>query len=135
VTLPGRWPRGFAGQRYRIEDYDLKHFTKVTIDINRRDSVIIRDFKLVLEELRREVSAPAKVMPRIRDWLANHILAVWDLRQYNVSWFDIATVLGLGRPGESRAGAVQTARNSHETAKLYIEEGKWQSLARYIETS
>lgn len=77
---------------------------------------------------------PEKVQPRVRDWLANHILAVWDLRQYDVSWSAIARLLAFRNPGGDRYQAIDQARNSYKPVKIYIDEGGWQKLARYIET-
>lgn len=133
AAIPGRWPKSSAGQQYGIEDQDLKEFVSVTIDLSRRDSVILRDFKAVLKELRREVPSPEKVQPRTEDWLYNNILAVWDLRQYGISWFNIAKILDLRNLDEDRYGAIVAIRNSYNSAMLYVEKGGWQKLARYIE--
>jgi len=133
AILPGRWPRGFAGQQYRTADEDERRMITVKIDINRRNSSILRDFRMILEDLRRETREPERVSPRTVDWVPNNILGVWDLRQFNVSWLSTARAVDIGRPDEDTRAAIQAARNSYNTARNYIEDGRWQDLARYIE--
>ncbi|MBU4563639.1 MAG: hypothetical protein KKE29_02865, partial [Proteobacteria bacterium] len=68
VNQVGRWPEGFHGQQYRIDDADLRILKKITIDLNRSDRMIIRDFKAALNRMRESHEEPKRVNPRINDW-------------------------------------------------------------------
>jgi hypothetical protein len=133
VALPGEWPKGFAGQRHRIGDKDLKQFVEMTIDINRIDSVIIRDFKAILKDLRIENPAPQPIRPNTKAWASSHILEVWDLRQYQLYWVKIAESVGVELLEEDKEGAIQFVRNAFNIAHRHIEGGEWLNLARYTE--
>jgi hypothetical protein len=163
TAIPGIWPKGFAGQQYRIEDDELRHWRQINIDISRRDRVILRDTKKLLEILRKEHPQPQRNLPKYTNWFDQHILEVWDLEQFNVSWWRIAQLVGLTDPDQDtsdpdqdtsdpdkdtsdpdqdtsdpaqykRLTAIQKARNSFTTAFNYINNGKWKELARYIES-
>jgi hypothetical protein len=133
VNLTDRWPTRFEGQQYRLEDDELRNFVKISIDINRRDRVIRRDFWDILSLLRNEYPEPSRILPRTPDWIDLHILQVWDLREFDVSWRTITELVGLSDPAQDRAYAKQRARNAFNTACDYINNGKWVELARYIE--
>jgi len=64
----------------------------MTVDIGQRDSVIRREFNKALKQLRKQ-NPLGKVSPRPKDWLKNKVLQVWDLRDYDVSWNKILSIL------------------------------------------
>ena len=59
---------------------------KFKIDLTRPDSAIKRDFANALKAVREVCPAPPKQTPKPAAWFKQHLLQVWDLRQYNVSW-------------------------------------------------
>jgi hypothetical protein len=134
VNISGRWPIGFEGQQYRLEDIEISRWVGVTIDINRRDTVIKKDFESILEFLRSEYPEPSRVLRKPTNWYDNKILQVWDLRQFHVSWSKTAELVELWDPThDTRETAIQKARNSMKTATDYIDDGGWKKLARYID--
>lgn len=132
AIVQGRWPRGFDGQEFRIEDRDLRQMEEVRIDLNRKNTIIVRDLKALLEAIREETPEPIAVRMRISDWVDNNILAVWDLREFSVPWLEIAIILGLGGP---YADARDAAVNSFNSAQRRIDNDGWKDLARAIEST
>ena len=125
VNVPDRWPDGFHGQQYRIDELE-KYFVPITIDLSRRDSVIRRDFEMVLKKLRTEhPDETSRINPRRSVWLDNKVLEIWDLRQLEVSWSSIERILGLSDKKDY-------IRKSHYIAEDMIDKGKWIELAYYI---
>jgi hypothetical protein len=134
VNISGQWPLTFEGQQYRLEDVELSHWVTISIDINRRDTVIRKDFESILDLLRNEHPQPSGVLPKPTNWFDNKILQVWDLRQFHVSWSRIANLSGLSAPTlDTREAAIQKARNSFTTATNYIDDAGWKELARYFD--
>ncbi|MEW5735016.1 MAG: hypothetical protein AB1921_09190 [Thermodesulfobacteriota bacterium] len=135
VTGRGGWPLNFHGQQYRIhENEERRNLMEIKIDLNRRNSAIFRDLKRVLELLREDFPEPTDVRPRYRDWAAQRILQVWDLRQFSVSWQNIGRGLDFCGENEDKSVYIQNARNAYNTAKAYIDDGKWLDFALYIES-
>jgi len=133
VNIPERWPPGFSGQQYRLEDDELRNYIKINIDINRRDKVLLKDFKVILSLLRQDNPEPSHINPRTTNWIDQHILQVWDLRQFNIKWRRIAELVGFNVTGYDNSSLIQRARNAITTARNYIDNRKWIRLARYIE--
>ena len=133
ANISGRSPIGFAGQQYNIEDDALRHLRQVSIDINRRDSVVLRDFTNILSLLRNEFPEPPPMRPKPENWFDNLILQVWDLYQFNVTWRAIADLFGFSSPPHDSVYGIQKARNSYNTAHKYINDRKYKELARYID--
>lgn len=128
--LPNQNIRSHA---YEIGNQDTAEFIDMRIDINRRDRVLFREFKNCLKELRNDYPQPQDLRPRPDSWSRNMILEVWDLRQFNLSYVNIARALSIDALDSDPEGAKQYIRNSLNTAIEYIDEMKWLQLARYIE--
>jgi hypothetical protein len=133
ANISGRFPIGFTGQQYRIEDDALRHLIKISIDINRRDKVILRDFTNNLSLLRNEFPEPPPMRPKPEVWFANRIFQVWDLYQFNVTWPAIADLFGFSSSPHDSVYGIQKARNSYNTAHKYINHRRYKELARYID--
>ena len=118
-------PAKLQGQYYRINDTVEKKLIDAFVDVNRRDSRIIEDFKEELSALRRKYPVIKKTSPRIQDWHLSRILETWDLREYNVSWSAIVEVLS-----SNIVDTNQQARNSYNTAKNYIDQEKYITLVK-----
>jgi hypothetical protein len=142
---PEGWPRGFQGQQYRIHpipdaDPDIKqkrpkqHFISIGVDLNRRDSVIKRDFNEILRSERAQHPEPRRRNPRFSNWPNMQILEVWDLRQFNLFWPDIVLALGRCRSRDDvLTHHISSVRNAHRTAQFFINEGNWLDLACRID--
>lgn len=104
----------------------------LTIDIDRRDSVIRRDFESLFAELRKKYPESERVSPRIPHWVDNRILQVWDLREFKVGWNRI-TNLFFTDTVELYEDKLKPARNAYYTAKKLIEGGDWLKLALYAD--
>jgi hypothetical protein len=125
INIPDRWPDGFHGQQYRIDELE-KHFFTITINLSKKDSVIGRDFKKVLKKLRTEYpDEKRRINPRQSVWLDHRVLEIWDLRQRKVSWRSIERILGL-------SDRKDYIRKSYYIAEDMIDKGKWIDLAYYI---
>lgn len=125
VNIQDRWPEGFHGQQYRIDECEKK-IIKITIDLSRRDSVIRHDFERVLKKLRTEhPDKTSRINPRRSVWLENAVLEIWDLRQLKVSWNSIEKILGLSDKKDY-------IRKSNYIAEDMIDKDKWIELAHYI---
>ncbi|BEQ17006.1 hypothetical protein [Desulfoferula mesophila] len=122
VYFPGTWPMGFHGQQYSIEDEQLRERREIIVDFNRRNEVIISDFKRLLNKMRKTFPEPKRMNVRIADWAGNYILQVWDLRQHRCSWRTITESINF-------IGGISSARNALNTASRYINKGEWQRLA------
>jgi hypothetical protein len=141
VFPPSGWPRGFHGQQYRTYDplaiqqqSNEGRIIKVRVDLNRRDSVIKRDFSACLESMRDKHPEPKRMNPRLSNWPDMHILEVWDLHQFRVSLIEI--LLGFGRSrqrNEILADDLPPVRNAYNSARSYINGGKWVELALHID--
>lgn len=129
VIIPGKWDKGFHGQQYTISDEDLRKMAEVRVDLNRPNSVIMRDFEAVLMEFRKSFSKPRRISPRIHEWAQNRTLQIWDLRQFNVTWERVADLV----LDENDEGGIDKVRNAYKVSIKYIDRGEWKYLARYVE--
>jgi len=125
------WPRGFRGQQYRISDPIVirqepveRQIISVKVNLSRRDSTILRDFNIILESMRTQHPEPPRMNPRFSNWPDMHILEVWDLRQFRVSWRDIASEFNR---------SLQSVRNAYKTAHTFIDEGQCLELAYRVD--
>jgi len=96
----------------------------IEVDLDRRDQVIKRDFQDLLAELRKKFPEPKKVFFLPKKWKKSHLLEVWDLRQYDVSWSRIQELFKLDK--------VHQARNAYTAATSYIDNGGWKDLHRSL---
>ncbi|MGO9120937.1 MAG: DUF6387 family protein [Desulfomonilaceae bacterium] len=111
------------------KDETFKHdYVHITIDLNRRDTVIKRDFAKLLKKLREEhTKKPPRTAFNRNDWVLNHVLEVWDLRQWGLSYPKIRQLLNIGDDFS------HSPINALDTAKKYIDNGGWKNLALYCE--
>jgi hypothetical protein len=130
VRIPGKRPKGFHHQQFSISDEGLNHIVipDIRIDLNRPDSVILRDFENILLELRESFPRPRRISPRSREWARSHTLQVWDLRQFSLTWQNIANIVEL-----EYEAIVEKVRNAYKISHKYIDRGEWKYLARYVE--
>jgi len=134
VNIMGDWPRGSNGQPFRI--MNEREFVKITVDLNRRDKVIVNDFKSLLEELRYEHPEPEQKKPRPEDWVNAFILQIWDLRQLRVIWPSIGNIFYNSRNqsilGHHVSNREWSVRNAHYTDRRLIDHGDFNNLIDYI---
>ena len=141
VFPPSGRPSRFKEQQYRINPDDLAVHgiegdpVRIRVDLNRRDTVIKAHFEEVLADLRAERPEPKRSNPRLWAWRDQHLLEVWDLRQFHVS---LSNIVSLFPDLESVDSAVTTlriqpVRNALRTASEYINGGKWLQLAYYAD--
>ena len=93
-------------------------------------------FAALLKALRRQHPLRRRRKPRLQSYPYSHCLEVWDLRQFRVSWREIARRLPPpGRRADARDERdwVESIRNAGKMARLYIDQGKWAELALYVE--
>jgi hypothetical protein len=102
-----------------------RRLVKIIVDLDYTNSIIRQHFDYILEQQRKKHPERKGSKPRVQQWIGNHALEVWDLKQFRVSWKDISVILGLN--------SVQSARNGFNTAQDYIR-GKWVDLARYADS-
>jgi len=137
VWLRKRWPAGFHGQPVQLPPMSMQAKPiNIVVDVNRRDSVIKREFDVLLEKIRIKVPEPKEIKPRVGNWSSGEPLITWDLRQYSVTFKAIAGYLGFRAPDGAIIGhdyEAKQARNYYREASQYIDEGMWEDLARYIE--
>lgn len=145
VFLDKGWPMGFKGQQYRIDDHN-PHFVNIKIDMNRRDTDLRRDFKLLLRKLRKNRPKTKKrITPKPANWKSNYILEVWDLRQFKVSWNMITDLIAdnesqiYDRKAQNniddkdiKIAYNESTQNAYRTAKSYIDAGNWKELMYYV---
>jgi hypothetical protein len=132
------WPKGFHGQQYQtnhlkfVQEKQLeRRVIGVKINMNRRDSAIKRDFNALLISARTQQPEPGRRMnPRFSNWPDMHILEVWDLRQFKVSWRNIALEFYRSNSRNSiQVSDLQSVRNAYNAAKSNIDDGDWLELA------
>lgn len=128
VFRPRDFPTRFSGQPYR-PPHRVKNVIDVRVDLNRDTKVIKRDFARLLEQMKspdspRGSDNASTDKPKYREWSNMHILEVWDLRQFNVSWIIIATRLGFTHV----ESILSPARSALRSATKYIDQGEWIDL-------
>jgi hypothetical protein len=136
VRIRGKRPKGYRHQQFSVGDEDLNYLESLDlwIDLNRPDSVNIRDFESILLELKlehkNELSEPCGKSPRPKTWLHNRTILIWDLHQYGVYYERIADIV----LDENDEGGIEKIYNASKVTKKYIDKGKWIYLARYVES-
>jgi hypothetical protein len=95
------------------------------IDLNRRNTVLYREFRKIVSGLRKQHPEPGRRGPRPEVWRDNKFLQVWDLYQYQIEWKEIMEKLGFNTK--------QSARNQRYRAAKQIEGNGWYGLALYVE--
>lgn len=116
---------------YFLEQLERKsgtQFVKLRVDLNRRNSVLYREFKNAIKKIREtnpeSAAEPTKVAPRSSTWEENCCLQVWDLHEFKLTWSHIAEICHLDNK--------QSARNAYYSAYAYIEDDGWYKLALYV---
>jgi len=135
------------GHTIALEEAEInKDYVIFRIDLKRRNESIIRDLRTQLKVARSQAGvSPIRISARIDDWRTNRILAVWDLRQYNLSWNTISELAGHSNIAPYREKRIEYMRRYFKSAEHYIGRvkesegrakflpGRWVDLIRFIE--
>lgn len=97
----------------------MPNFT-ISVNLNRKDSEIIKDFKRILAVFREKHPQTPISRGKDKNWISNKILQTWDLRELGVTWTPIAKALDHKD--------ISYARNAHKTANKYIRQLGWRDL-------
>jgi hypothetical protein len=113
---------GYEGTDFQMHWEDLAgRDTVLKVDLSRRDTVIRRDFEVVLARLRKEIRRePRRVNPRRGQWRLNRVIEAWDLRQWDVSYKGIEELLHLHQ---------NSVNNALREARDKIDDMGWKKLA------
>lgn len=112
-------------KRHFSEPEKIQGLLEIHIDLSRPDKVLRDDFWTMLQLIRKEIKGkPARSTHKTGDWYGNHILEVWDLRQFNVEAEMIQLQLNLN--------SVQSVYNARRSAKRMIEHGGWKLLRKTL---
>jgi hypothetical protein len=136
VRLQTPWPIGFEGQPMQLPPMKTRGiWVDIAIDLNRRDTVIRRDLEALLKQIRiqQKIPQPKQIKPHVGNW--SKPLMVWDLYQYGIPGLTIADLLDIHPSEGARVGPewrTSQVKNYYEEATPYIDEGKWEDLARFI---
>ncbi len=122
------WSENFRGQQYQLSGILEHEYAKISIDLKRRDKVILRDFKAVLANIRENHPEPRRINPRFGNWYDNKILMVWDLKQQGASYAWIGHYLFEDCSETSR----QSAINALQSAKNQIERGGFKQILNLL---
>jgi hypothetical protein len=131
------WPPGFHGQPIRIPTPRSKRIKlQFSIDLNRRDTVIKKEFDAILAQHRVQIPEPGQIKPHVSNWPKP--LMVWDLCQYHIPRLTIARLLDISPGPGARVGKewmTKQVENCYNEITPYIDKGKWEDLARFIGTN
>jgi hypothetical protein len=130
--------------RYELEDYSLAsdplpsdQWVDIRINLSRSNPVIVRDLETALKKARGIYPKPTRITPKPQNWKDNRILEVWDLREFDVSWMQIAKLSGMATNKDDEHPSYeenlkQSVRNAYNTAERLIQEKGWQDCALQI---
>jgi hypothetical protein len=140
ITHGGWYRRSF----HNVDDFEIEDETiarnrrledqwvNISINLKRRDAVILQDLKRAMNKARKEFPMPRRETPRRSNWSDNQILQVWDLREFKVPWGQIVDLPGMFENKDRehpQSDVTQSARNAYNTACRLIEKRGWQRLA------
>jgi len=127
------WSDIHKGQQYRVEDYVIRQFVDIRIDISRRKETITHEFEELLSELRREfsVSEPDEKRFTISAWQKNYLLQIWDLNQFDLTFEEIATRINRDLDLEPVITANRVSETNERAVDL-INNHVWFELIRKI---
>ncbi len=155
LTVPSavRWEGVTHTRRHRHTYLDLTHYeledesvgqdppppaqwVQLEIDLNRRNALIVRDLKIALKAARKKYGDPQRINQRMEDWIDNHVLEVWDLRELGVPFPEIIDLPGMFdkkiKNKENRKNVMQAAYNAYNSANERIEGKGWKLLALQV---
>lgn len=135
------WPQGFRGQPLQLPPSMIRggKWVNIAVDITRLDRVIHRDLDTFLAQARTNTatSPPENIAPKIGQWAGARFLEIWDLKQFGVASPEIARLLNIVAPNTTQVSSTYAPKkvdNTYPEVREYIDLGKWEMLARYVET-
>ena len=128
------------GALHRIDGYELEDYSWVwdhiprkeidlTIDLRRKDEVLISDFRTCLERLRKDHGRSKETCcPRTSAWVSSNMLQIWDLKDYGIATSKIAELVIT-----KCVNPLAKDKNAYKSAKISIDTKKWQKVALYCQ--
>lgn len=126
------YPHIYPSHERTADNEIARDWVDIVVDLNRRDTVIIRDFNAWLNKVREKKAEPAGLKLRPDYW--DNTLQAWDLRQYRIMPGQTAELLGIQAPPQAGLRyRYDKANGAYKRARTLIDEGKWKYYARYMD--